>query len=268
MVTVLGNEGIPAYCVSREGYFTAVEVETVLSFLSIINNPRQSIPLAAVLRSPIYGFTDEELAELAAKQGGLERHFPGEENLRQPIEEEDNVGGAEVSAEAEESGIPENAAAEGTVQTEAADDAAQADDLSPVLAEKLKRFYAQLAHFRTLSQYLSIHELLYRLYDETGYYNYVSAQPAGERRRANLDQLIDSALAFENTSYRGLFDFIRYIEKLKKYSSDQGEASVLPRRMTWCALCPSISPRASSSRWFSSPVWAAASTRWISAATF
>ena len=230
MVTVLGNEGIPAYCVSREGYFTAVEVETVLSFLSIINNPRQSIPLAAVLRSPIYGFTDEELAELAAKQGGLERRFPGEEALRQQPEEEDNAGGPAVPVE---TGAPEAAATAQTASAMdgAAQEGAEPDDiaaeLTPALVEKLQKFYAQLAHFRALSQYLSIHELLYRLYDETGYYNYVSAQPAGERRRANLDQLIDSALAFENTSYRGLFDFIRYIEKLKKYSSDQGEASVL-----------------------------------------
>ncbi len=227
MVTVLGNEGIPAYCVSREGYFTAVEVEIVLSVLSIINNPRQSIPLAAVLRSPIYGFTDEELAELAAKQGGLERRFPGEEELWQ--QPEDNVGDPEAAVVADADGASKEVTdvqAEGAAGREAGADS-EMEALSPALAEKLEKFYEQLAHFRELSQYLSIHELLYRIYDETGYYNYVSAQPAGERRRANLDQLIDSALAFENTSYRGLFDFIRYIEKLKKYSSDQGEASVL-----------------------------------------
>lgn len=77
-----------------------------------------------------------------------------------------------------------------------------------------------------MSHYLSIHELLYRIYDETGYYNYASAMPAGNRRKANLDALVDMALAFERTSYKGLFDYIRYIEKLKKYDNDQGESSV------------------------------------------
>ena len=247
MVSVLGNEGVPAYCTSSEGYFSAVEVETVLSLLSIINNPRQSIPLAAVLRSPIYGFTDEELAEIVVARGGLEHRFAGEEALRQPeeAENEENETSADDEAaidKAEE--IKTAAAAEAGARVTAAEEAAaekgsekteasavpeesEEKPLSPALQEKLDNFYRELSHFRELSHYLSIHELLYRIYDETGYYNYVSAQPAGERRRANLDQLIDSALAFEKTSYRGLFDFIRYIEKLKKYNNDQGEASVL-----------------------------------------
>ena len=53
----------------------------------------------------------------------------------------------------------------------------------------------------------------YKIYDETGYYHYASAMPAGRRRKANLDALIDSAMNFEKTSYKGLFDYIRYIEK-------------------------------------------------------
>lgn len=51
-VNILMNEGIPAYAERRTGYFTAIEVETVLCFLSIIDNPMQDIPLAAVLKSP------------------------------------------------------------------------------------------------------------------------------------------------------------------------------------------------------------------------
>ena len=58
------NEGIPAYAESRTGYFNTMEVETVLSFLSVLDNPMQDIPLAAALRSPIGGLSDEELARL------------------------------------------------------------------------------------------------------------------------------------------------------------------------------------------------------------
>ena len=64
------NEGIPAYAESRTGYFNTIEVETMLSLLSVIDNPMQDIPLAAVLKSPIVGMTDEELAELMAEYKG------------------------------------------------------------------------------------------------------------------------------------------------------------------------------------------------------
>ena len=229
-VEVLGQEGIPAYCVSNEGYFGTVEVETVLSLLSVIDNPRQSIALAAVMHSPIYRFTDEELAEIAASCGTLEETFPGEELLRTPAADPETVPGGELP------GTPaadqDSASAGGCPETPADPETADREEGSRVaalpaeLAEKLRRFREDLRHFRRMARVLSIHELLYRIYDETGYYHYAAAMPAGKRRKANLDALIDSALSFEKTSYKGLFDYIRYIEKLKKYDTDQGEASV------------------------------------------
>lgn len=63
---VLNEAGIPAHTVSATGYFSAVEVQTVLAMLRILDNPRQDIPLAAVLKSPIAGLTDEELGRLRA----------------------------------------------------------------------------------------------------------------------------------------------------------------------------------------------------------
>ncbi len=56
--------------------------------------------------------------------------------------------------------------------------------------------------------YLSIHELLYDIYEGTGYFDYVSAMPGGEVRRANLAMLVEKAASYEQTSYRGLFHFI------------------------------------------------------------
>lgn len=192
-VDILGKEGVPAYCTSNKGYFSTTEVETVLSLLQVIDNPEQDIPLAAVMHSPIYNFTDEELAEIVAAQG----------SLRCPV-----MGQNEDVLSGDTDRLPE------------------ADRLSPELREKLENFYDSINRFRIASQYLHIHELLYKIYDETGYYHYASAMPAGRRRKANLDALIDSAMNFEKTSYKGLFDYIRYIEKLKKYENDEGEASV------------------------------------------
>ena len=83
-----------------------------------------------------------------------------------------------------------------------------------------------LEEYRLLASWLPIHELIYQIYRRSGYYDYVSAMPAGHARQANLDMLAEKALAYENTSYKGLFHFIRYIEKLKKFETDFGEAPV------------------------------------------
>ena len=68
---VLNDAGIPAHTVSATGYFSTVEVQTVLSMLRILDNPRQDIPLTAVLRSPIAGLSDEELAKLRLKDNDV-----------------------------------------------------------------------------------------------------------------------------------------------------------------------------------------------------
>lgn len=191
-LSVLLNEGIPAYAESRTGYFTTVEVETVLSMLSVIDNPMQDIPLAAALKSPMGGITDEELARL---MGWYKRLLP-------KGQDRGIYGAVRAWTELAES---------------------QGDELT----QKLIRFQTLLQKLRRQSVYLPIHELIYQVYEDTGYYRMVSAMAAGETRRANLDMLVEKAVEYENTSYKGLFHFIRYIENLKKYHSDFGEASVV-----------------------------------------
>lgn len=61
---VLRQRGIPAFVDSKNGYFAAYEVLVVLSLLRILDNPLQDIPMAAVLRSPIVGLDDCDLAEI------------------------------------------------------------------------------------------------------------------------------------------------------------------------------------------------------------
>lgn len=198
-VNVLMNEGIPAYAERKTGYFTAPEVETILSMLSIIDNPMQDIPLAAVLKSPIGGVTDEEMAHLmavwkkTAKKGQDRGLYGAWQHYRKEYGEESGTDG---------------------------------DEEYPGLLEKLESFFQMLCRYRERSAYLSIHELLYDLYEGTGYYDYISAMPAGEVRKANLSMLVEKASAYEKTSYTGLFHFIRYIENLKKYDTDFGEASL------------------------------------------
>ena len=195
MVDIFGKEGIPAYAELKTGYYSAVEVETVLSFLAIIDNPRQDIPMAAVLRSPLFSFSDEELGEIVLAKGGL---------YEKPYDKsKENV--VNLSLQAEKA-------------------------LSPALEEKWQNFQGKLERYRRLSRSLRLHSLLSLIYEETDYYNYVRALPLGEKRQANLDQLLEDAKQFEKGSYSGLFHFIRYIEKVKKQEQDQGEATVFSEK--------------------------------------
>lgn len=91
---------------------------------------------------------------------------------------------------------------------------------------KLESCLGQMEHFRRRVPYTAIHELLWQILDETGYGDYTAALPAGEQRKANLDMLAEKAMTFESTSYKGLFNFVRYIEQLRKYDVDYGEASL------------------------------------------
>ena len=90
--------------------------------------------------------------------------------------------------------------------------------------EKLKAFALVFERLRGAVADTPIHELMYMMLDETGFYRYASAMPAGKRRRQNIDMLIEMAAAYEKTSYKGLFHFVRYIDIQQKYEIDYGEA--------------------------------------------
>ena len=179
-VKVLRDEGIPAYAASRAGYFSAVEVVTVLNYLRILDNPQQDIPFTAVLRSPIVGCTDEELAAVRISSPGTDMYHA-------------------------------------VLQYQAMDDDA---------GKKLRQFLARLEDMRRRVPYTAIHELIRQVMDETGYGQYAAAMPAGAQRAANLRMLEEKAVDYENTSYHGLFNFVRYIEKLEKYEVDFGEVNL------------------------------------------
>lgn len=270
---VFMNSEIPAVAETRTGYFNTIEVETILSFLSVLDNPMQDIPLAAVLHSPVGGLSDRELAELMAgykklAHKGEDRGLYGayaaavygvpkksEEELEQKIQselggdaqqeawetylaqrelEEWQIAEAERNPDSAPDYFPEYEKISGQENTqegkrEAESEAVQEREfpvLSEALMQKVRKLEEMLDILRRRAQYLPIHELLYAIYEETGYYRYVSAMPAGAVRAANLDMLAEKAAAYEATSYRGVFHFIRYIEKLKSYDTDFGEASL------------------------------------------
>lgn len=184
--------GIPAHTSSQTGYFGTVEIQTILSMLSILDNPLQDIPLAAVLASPIGGFTGEELAQIKVES---QQHFYYQALL--------SFAGQDTSGQ-------QTAFESGREQ----------------VRQKAVRFLTMYEKLRAMTPYTPIRQLIQTVLQETGYASYVEAMPAGRQRRANVDMLLEKAVAYEQTSYKGLFHFVRYIEKLKKYEIDFGEADI------------------------------------------
>ncbi|HEX2927075.1 MAG TPA: helicase-exonuclease AddAB subunit AddA, partial [Ruminiclostridium sp.] len=185
LLETLRQAGIPVYAELSEGYFQEIEVQVILSLLSIVDNPRQDIHLAGVLRSPLYEFSEAELAEirLCNRQGDLWEAV---------------VKAAEVLDGEQES-----------------------------IRLKTKNFLAQLNGWRNMTRSKGVPELVWKIYRDTGYYDYVGGLPGGVIRQANLRALYDRARQYENTNFRGLFRFLRFIEKLKDKGSDLSVARAL-----------------------------------------
>lgn len=180
-VRVLQSVGIPAYATSRKGYFSATEVVLVLNYLRILENPLQNIPFAAVLRSPMCGCTDEELARLRAA-------YP-----------------------------------EGPVYRAAV---CYANERTDALRERLKSFLGTYEEIREEVPLMMIHNIILTVLERTGYGAFAAAMPAGEQRAANLKMLTEMAVSYEQTSYHGLFQFVRYIEQMGSYNVDYGEVNL------------------------------------------
>ena len=187
MKRTLEQYGIPTTIVTREGYFSTVEIQTVLNVLHVLDNPGQDIPLYGVMHSEFGDFTDEELAVLtvAGKEAGL------------------------------------------TGLSDAVWQAADSENkkISPELADKCKTFCSFIEMYRSRVKYEPIHQLLRELFDEVSYLPRISALPGGEQKKRNVLMLLEKAEAYEKTSMKGLFSFIKYIEKLKKYDVEVGEAA-------------------------------------------
>ena len=181
----LGNEGIPVYADTGSGYFESIEIRTIMSLLKIIDNPLQDVPMIAVLRSPIVGFTAEELSDL---------RLLNKELYFYEIIKEVSEGHLEANEE---------------------------------LKEKCISIIDNLNVWREKSVYTPIDEFIWYLYMDTAYFGYVGAMPNGKLRQANLKILFQRAKQFESTSFKGLFNFINFINKLRKSSGDMGSAKVL-----------------------------------------
>ncbi|MEW6698564.1 MAG: helicase-exonuclease AddAB subunit AddA [Bacillota bacterium] len=174
--------GIPTYAELGTGYFEAIEVETFVSLLKVIDNPRQDVPLAAVLRSPLVGLRAEELAEIRLCNRDGEFYDAVRDAARAALGE---------------------------------------------VSHKLRDFLAKLEQWRSQARRGPLADLIWLLYRETGYYDFVGSLTGGTQRQANLRALYHRAKQFEATSFRGLFRFLRFVERMRDAGSDMGSARTL-----------------------------------------
>ena len=171
----LSERGIPVYSDAASEYIDSIEINTILSFLKIIDNPLQDISLITVLRSPIIGLNDNELLEI--------RLLDKERKFYKALELSKN--------------------------------------------EKAIRFIEMLNKFKNDSLSMPLDELIWKIYMETGYFYYVRLMPGGKTRQANLKKLFETAKNYEQISFKGLFNFILFIEKITKTKNEFESAKVV-----------------------------------------
>ena len=191
------KQGIPLFVESRSGYFETPEIRTIINYLKIIDNPIQDIPLASSLKSVFGGFTDDEIANIRVC---TDRKISLYESLQMYLNEGDKIKEFCKDNELE---------------------------YKEDLVGKIETFFKTLDEFRDKSMYLSIYELISDIIAKTNYNNYILAMPSGKVRIANVEMLKQKAADYETGSYKGLFNFVRYIEKMNKYNIDMGEASLI-----------------------------------------
>ena len=100
-------------------------------------------------------------------------------------------------------------------------------DVNAQLKEKIEKFLNQIDTWRKEQEYLALDELIWKIYSDTGYYNYVGLMPNGNLRQANLKILFERAKKYETASFKGLYNFINFIEKLKINSGDLSSAKII-----------------------------------------
>ncbi|MCL2618415.1 MAG: helicase-exonuclease AddAB subunit AddA, partial [Defluviitaleaceae bacterium] len=155
-----------------------LEVSSLIDFLRIIDNPRQDIPLAAVLSGPVYNLSPDELLEARAAK-------PRADFL--------------------------------DALTEYVSDTEEPFVKSASLVAKLRAFLQELDTLRETAPYMPLSSLIAHIYDTTDYDNIVSAMPMGGLRTANLRLFEERAAAFEDSRGQGLFHFTRYIDSIREH---------------------------------------------------
>lgn len=175
---------VPIVVADAQNYFKTTELMTMLSLLRVIDNPKQEIALVAALRSPLVGMSADQLALIRLAKSHATFDDAFETFIKTPTE---------------------------------SDFGARTQDMA-------KHFAQQVADLRDYARSHELVQLIWRIYDEFGYLDYVGGMPGGVQRQANLRALASRAASYEAGGFRGLFAFIHFIELMQKQDKDLASA--------------------------------------------
>lgn len=209
---ILSGRGIPVHVTSKAGYFETLEIQGMVNFLRVLDNPLQDVPLFGVAKLPYFDFSEAEITCIRCfARDYLERQaqMEGRTSAKKMFLYEQMKLYYDVvcCANTSENGME-----------------ARKDSVSRT---KLERFLTMITRYRRKVAYTPIKELLQQLIADTSYDAYVGSMPGGDQRIANIELLLEKAGAFQNTSFYGLFHFIRYLETIQEQDVDFGEANIL-----------------------------------------
>ena len=195
IILALSEYGIPVKTDGEQNnYLQSLEVQVMLDTLRVIHNPLQDYALVALMKSPMFGFDEDELARLSLQKA----EDKVQENLYEKLV---------------------NAQKQATSQKEL---------IHSTLAEKLNQFMDILDSWRLYAKTHSLYDLIWKIYNDRFYYDYVGALPNGPARQANLYALALRADQFEKSNFKGLSRFIRMIDQVLEAQHDLASVAVAP----------------------------------------
>ena len=193
---VFEEQGIPMYMTSGSGYFDSVDIQNLVKFLQVIENPRMDIPMFGVCTSIFGAMTENQLAEVK-------------------IYYREVIAKGEGSTKKSEQCLYDMLCAY------------QAAFPESETGTDIARLFRSLQKYRRQMEYLTVAELLYEILRDYQYREFVSVLPDGEKRLANVTLLLEQAATFGNGGCQSVFAFTSYIKQLHKQSVDYGEAGLM-----------------------------------------
>ena len=195
ILLALSEYGIPVKTDGEQNnYLQSLEVQVMLDTLRVIHNPLQDYALVALMKSPMFSFDEDELARLSLQKATDKV----QENLYEKL----------VNAHKQA--------------------ASQKELIHTDLAEKLNQFMDILDSWRLYAKTHSLYDLIWKIYNDRFYYDYVGALPNGPARQANLYALALRADQFEKSNFKGLSRFIRMIDQVLEAQHDLASVAVAP----------------------------------------
>ncbi|MFD1672216.1 helicase-exonuclease AddAB subunit AddA [Agrilactobacillus yilanensis] len=194
IVDTFKRAAIPVLVSDTENYFKTTELQIMLSLLQLVDNLDQDIPLVAVLRSPMYAFDENELGFIRGQQTEKNKSFYD------------------------------------CLQLVTAEKLTDPEICRGDFSQRLVAFDQDMTLYRDIARSNQIATLIWTIYDRTGFLDYVGGMPSGPQRQANLNALYDRAKQYEETGFKGVFQFVRFIQQMQKNNKDLAQPNLASER--------------------------------------